>query len=153
VYEKILVPLDGSDVAEAALPDVEDLALKMAPGTQIEVTLLQVVSTLTYNVLTDDDRAQIPYNDSEIALIKQKAQAYLETVASRMRGKGINVKTMVTTGHAAEEIIKAARDASANLIAMSTHGLSGLKRWALGSIADKVLHQSDIPVLVVRAKL
>jgi nucleotide-binding universal stress UspA family protein len=69
-----------------------------------------------------------------------------------MRAKGIKVKTMISAGHAAEEIIKAAHDTDTNLIAMSTHGLSGLKRWALGSITDKVLHESEIPVLVVRTK-
>lgn len=152
MYEKILVPLDGSEVAEAALPNIEDLALKMAPKTEIEVTLLQVVSTITYNVLTDDVRAQIPYTESEMAQIKHKALDYLEKVAAGMRGKGIKVQTMVSAGHAAEEIIKAAYETGANLIAMSTHGRSGLKRWALGSIADKVLHESDIPTLIVRAK-
>jgi nucleotide-binding universal stress UspA family protein len=59
---------------------------------------------------------------------------------------------MVTVGEAAEEILKAAKETGANLIAMSTHGRSGLGRWALGSVTDKVLHLSEIPVLTVRAK-
>jgi nucleotide-binding universal stress UspA family protein len=151
MYERILVPLDGSDVAEAVLPNIEDLVIRMAPKTQVEVTLLQVISTITYNVLTDDDRAQIPYSESDIKQIKQKAKRYLDKVAARMKDKGVNAKTLVTTGHAAEEIIKAADDTGANLIAISTHGRSGLKRWALGSIADKVLHESHIPVLTVRS--
>lgn len=152
MYEKILIPLDGSNVAEAAIPNVEDLAIKMAPATQITVTLLQVISTLTYNFLTDDERAQVPYTEDEMGQIKQKALDYLETVAAKMRSKGIKVDTMVTAGHAAEGIIKVSQEIGANLIAMSTHGLSGISRWAMGSVTDKVLHESAIPVLTVRVK-
>ena len=152
MYERILVPLDGSKTGEAAIPNVEDLAARMAPATKIEIVLLQVVSTLTYNVLTESGTAQIPYSDKEMQQIKQKAGEYLDTVAGNMRAKGLNARTMVTAGHAAEEIVKVAHEIKANIIAMSTHGLSGIKRWALGSIADKVLHISDIPVLIIRAK-
>ena len=152
MYEKILVPLDGSKVAEAALPDVQDLVIRMAPRTRVEVTLLQVISNLTYNVLTPEEEVQIPYNEADLKQIKQNALDYLERVAVPMRAKGIDVKTMVTVGHAAEDIIKAAKQTGANVIAMSTHGYSGIKRWALGSVADKVLHSSEIPVFIVRAK-
>jgi nucleotide-binding universal stress UspA family protein len=152
MYEKILIPLDGSEVAEAVIPNVADLIRRMTPTTSITVTLLQVVSLLTYNVLTEDERAQIPYSDEDMKEIRKKATDYLEKVAEDMRAKGIKVKTLVAAGHAAEEIIKAAEAAKVNLIAMSTHGFSGVKRWALGSVADKVLHESRIPVLIVRAK-
>ena len=152
MYEKILVPLDGSKVGEAALGDVEELALKMKPATPVEVTLLQVVTPMTYDFLTEDQDAQLPYNDLDLKKIERYAQQYLDRIASGLRSKGINVKTMVAEGHEAEEIIKAAQDTQADLIAMSTHGRSGLRRWALGSITDKVLHESDVPVLTVRAK-
>ena len=152
MYERILVPLDGSKVAEAALPNVEDLVVRMAPGTRIEVTLLQVISNLTYNVLTPEEEAQIPYSEEELAKIKRSTLDYLEKIAAPLRAKGIDVKTRVAVGHAAEEIINAAQQTGANVIAMSTHGYSGIKRWALGSVADKVLHISEIPVLLVRAK-
>jgi len=152
MYEKILVPLDGSKVAEAALPNVEDLVIRMAPKTRIVVTLLQVISNLTYNVLTPEELAQIPYSEADLKQIKQKSMDYLEKIAATLRNKQISVKTRVSVGHAAEEIMKAAQETGANLIAMSTHGYSGVKRWALGSVADKVLHISDIPVLLVRVK-
>jgi nucleotide-binding universal stress UspA family protein len=152
MYEKILVPLDGSKVAETALPNVEDLVIRMAPNTRIEITLLQVISNLTYNVLTPEEQAQIPYSAVDLKQIKQNAADYLEKVAAPLRDKRIDVKTMVTVGNAAEEIIKAAQKTGANVIAMSTHGYSGIKRWALGSVADKVLHSSEIPVLTIRAK-
>jgi nucleotide-binding universal stress UspA family protein len=152
MYERILVPLDGSKIGEAALPNVEDLAVKLAPCIEVEVTLLQVISDLTYDFLTDNEAAQLPYNQVDLKKIELMSQRYLETVAGSMRSKGIKVKTMVTEGHAAEEIIKAAKETNANLIAMSSHGRSGLGRWALGSITDKVLHESNIPVMTVRAK-
>ena len=152
MYERIIVPLDGSKVAEAALPNVEDLVIRMAPKTKIEVTLLQVISNLTYNVLTPEELAQIPYSEEDLKQIIQKSLEYLEKVAEKLRDKQISVKTRVSVGHAAEEIIKAAQETKANLIAMSTHGYSGVKRWAIGSVADKVLHISDIPVLLVRVK-
>jgi len=152
MYEKILVPLDGSKVAETVLANVEDLVIRMAPKTKIEVTLLQVISNLTYNVLTPEEEAQIPYSVAELKQIKQNTLEYLERVAAPLRDKSLDVKTIVTVGHAAEEIIKIAHQTGANVIAMSTHGYSGVKRWALGSVADKVLHSSDIPVFIVRAK-
>lgn len=151
MYERILVPLDGSKVGEAALPSVEHLALKLAPGNGVEITLLQVISDLTFDFLTEDDAAQLPYNQTDLTQIKGLAQKYLGKIAEGLRDKGIKVQVRVTEGHAAEEIIKAAQEINADLIAMSTHGRSGLGRWAMGSITDKVLHESKIPVLTVRA--
>jgi len=152
MYEKILVPLDGSKVGEAAIPNVENLAQKLAPGIKVEVTLLQVISDLTFDFLTEADAAQLPYTEDDLNQIKLRAEKYLERVAEGMRNKGIDVKTMVTVGHAADEIIRVAQEIKADLIAMSTHGRSGLGRWALGSITDKVLRESPVPVLTVRAK-
>lgn len=152
MYEKILLPLDGSEVGEAALPYVEDLAAKLASSAPAEVTLLQVITSLTHYVLAGETSAQIPYTERELRQIKQKAQEYLDRIAERLRSKGIKVNTRVATGHAAEEIIKAAREINADLIAMSTHGRSGLSRWALGSVTDKILREGNIPVLTVRAK-
>ncbi len=152
MYERILVPLDGSDVAETIIPDVEDLVLKMALVTRVEVILFQVISKINYNVLTEDERAQRPYTNNEMEQLSQKAQKYLETVAAPMREKNIDVTTKVSAGHAAEEILNITDKVDADLIAMSTHGRSGLSLWALGSITDKVLHESKIPVLTIRAK-
>ena len=151
MYERILVPLDGSKVGETAIPHVEDLALKLLPGTEVEVTLLQVISELTYDFIDQSDAAQLPYNEDDLKKIESMSQKYLETIAVGLRNKGIKVNTVVTVGHAAEEIIKIAHQTNSDLIAMSTHGRSGLGRWALGSITDKVLHESNIPVLTVRS--
>ena len=80
-------------------------------------------------------------------------QKYLDRIADKLKARNIKVNTIVKVGHAAEEIIKTAHEINADLIAMSTHGRSGLGRWAMGSITDKVLHESNIPILTVRSSL
>ena len=151
MYERILVPLDGSQVGEAALSHVENLAVKLAPVTQVEIILLQVISDLTFDYLTEDAGAQLPYNETDMKKIKQASQNYLGRLSRALKDKGFKATTMVSEGHAAEEILKAAHEANADLIAISTHGRSGFGRWALGSVTDKVLQHSDIPILTVRA--
>jgi nucleotide-binding universal stress UspA family protein len=151
MYERILVPLDGSKVGEAALPNVENLAIKLLPGTEVEIILLHVISDLTFDFLTEQDAAQLAHPDSELNQIKETSLNYLKNLASQLKSKGLKVSVMVVEGHAAEEIIKASLAVKADLIAMSSHGRSGLGRWAMGSITDKVLHESSIPVLTVRA--
>ena len=151
MYERILVPLDSSKVGEAALAHVEQLVSKIAPQVKIELILLQVISSLTHYVIAGEASVQVPYTDREMAQIKRKAKEYLEKTGEVLRSKGVTVKTRVATGRAAEEIIKAADELKADLIAMSTHGRSGLGRLTFGSITDKVLRSSNVPVLVVRA--
>ena len=149
---KILVPLDGSEVGEAVLPKIEDLVLKTTPKMDAEVTLLKVISKMNFNNLTTDDAAQLPISEGEKTELTQEAQVYLDKVAKRLTGKGIKVKSMVTFGHTAEEIVTAAHATKAHLIAMSTHGRSKISRWAMGSVTDKVIGlERKIPVLAVLA--
>jgi len=152
MYEKILIPLDGSSVGEAALRNVEELVARMSPETKTEITLLKVVPYVTFNVLTLDPGAQVPINGNEYEHMEKEALGYLEKIAAPIRERGIEVRTLVKVGSSAEEIIKTAHDSGANLIAMSTHGFSGIKRWALGSVTDEVLKTSDIPILVIRSR-
>jgi len=150
--ERIMVPLDGSEVVVAVLPKLEDLVLRTSPRMDAEVTLLQVISNMNFNMLHKDDAAQLPREESEAKELEDKAYAYLEKVAAGLRNKGIKVNTMVATGHAAEEIVKAANNANAHLIAMSTHGRNGIVRWAIGSVTDEVIRlEGKIPVLAVHA--
>jgi len=151
MFERILVPLDGSKVGEAALAHVEQLVSKMAPEVKTEVILFQVISSLAHYVIAGEASVQVPYTDKEIAQIKKKAKDYLDKAGEGLRSKGITVKTKVATGKAAEEIVKATDELKADLIAMSTHGRSGLSRLTFGSITDKVLRTGNVPVLVVRA--
>ena len=151
MYEKILVPLDGSKVGEAALPYVEELVSKLSPELKAEVTLFQVVSSLAHYVVAGEATTQIPYTEKEMEQIKRKAMDYLNKAGEGLRSKGAIVQTKVGTGSAAEGIIKAADEINADWIAMSTHGRSGLSRWVFGSVTDKVLHAGDVSVLTVRA--
>jgi nucleotide-binding universal stress UspA family protein len=150
--ERILVPMDGTDIGEAVLPKVEDLILKATPRMDVEVTLLKVVSKINFNMLTEDEAAQLPISDEEIARLNQESQFYLDSIAEGLRKKGIKVKTIVTAGNAAKEIVKTAHDIKAHLIAMSTHGRSGVVRWAIGSVTQNVMRlEGEIPVLAVKA--
>ncbi len=151
MYERILVPLDGSKVGEAALPYVEELVAKLALGTKVEVTLFQVISSLAHYIVAGEASAPIPYTEKEMEQIKKKATDYLDKAGEGLRSKGAIVKTEVATGKAAEQIIKVTEEIKADLVAMSTHGRSGLGRWAFGSVTDKVLRAGNAPVLVVRA--
>jgi len=149
--EKILIPLDGSEIGEAALPYVKELVSKLSPRVKVELTLIQVVSLQTHYVAAGELVAPISYTEKEIEQIQQQARDYLNTVGEGMRSKKVSVKIRVGIGNTADEIIKAADEINVDLIAMSTHGRSGISRWAFGSITDRVLRGGHKPVLVVRA--
>ncbi len=151
MHEKILIPLDGSKVGETALPYVEGLASKLSPEVKVEVTLLRVISRLTHWIVAGETSTRVHYTEQELELIKQMAMDYLDKTGEGLRSKGAIVETKVCTGNAAEEIIKVADEINADLIAMSTHGRSGISRWAFGSVTEKVLRGGNKPVLMVRA--
>ena len=149
--QRILLPLDGSKVGEAALPLVEDLVSKLLPGSKVEITLLQVVSSLTYYIIAGEAGVKVPYTEKEMEQIKKKAMNYLGKTGKSLKSKGATVKIKVGIGNPADEIIRVADEINANLIAMSTHGRSGISRWAFGSITDRVLRGAAKPILLVRA--
>jgi nucleotide-binding universal stress UspA family protein len=150
--ERILVPMDGTEIGEAVLPKVEDLILRATPRMDVEVTLLKVISKMNFNMLTEDESAQLPIDSEEMAKLSQESQFYLDGIADGLRKKGIKVKTVVTSGNAAKEIVRIAHEIKAHLIAMSTHGRSGMVRWAIGSVTQKVMRlEGEIPVLAVKA--
>jgi nucleotide-binding universal stress UspA family protein len=127
MYRRIVVPLDGSELAEASVPYAEALA-HLGPST---LYLMQAVQ---------------PGAEAEAA-------SYLEAVAVRLRAHGRPVETIVAPGNAAETILWQVRSLKADLIVMSTHGRSGPARWMLGSVANEVLHRTARPVLLVRSSL
>jgi nucleotide-binding universal stress UspA family protein len=151
MFEKVLVPLDGSKVGEAALPVIEQLVAKLPVGTKVEVTLLGVITLLRHWVVVGEASAPVSYTEEELKLIRQRVTDYLARTGESLKKRGVIIKTMVSAGNAADEILKAADEVNADLIAMSTHGRSGWRRLAFGSITDKVLHGSRTPVLMVRA--
>lgn len=149
--EKVLIPLDGSKVGEAALPVIRKLIAKLSPEISVEVTLLGVIASLTHWVVVGEASAPISYTEEELKGIEQRVHNYLDQASEALKSQEIICKTMVRTGNAAEEILKAADEINADMIAMSTHGRSGLRRLAFGSVTDKVLRGASVPVLMVRA--
>jgi nucleotide-binding universal stress UspA family protein len=144
LLHKILAPLDGSDIGEAALPYAETLAI----NSGALISLLQVVSppgTVEASLLGGPDWRKF------VKAMRDAGEEYLRNIAERLSAKGIKYTYDVVTGDPADNIVEYADDKGVSLIAMSTHGRTGLTRWVLGSIADKVLHGARIPVLLVRS--
>jgi nucleotide-binding universal stress UspA family protein len=144
-YKHILVPLDGSDLAELALAD----AFSLARLNQAEVTLFQVVRPVE-EVLGAETGHPI-FVDQQWENQRMLALEYLHSVCKRQRCENLPVHIAVEMGLAAESIIAYAHQQPIDLIVMATHGRSGLQRWVYGSVADKVLRGADVPVLLVRA--
>lgn len=140
---RVLVPLDGSGVGQAAI----DLVSAMAPVLRAEIVLIQVVEPVRYMPSIDGLGAYtMPINDNEI---EQEAVSFLERRAEELRHQGLSVSTVVKTGAATELILNYAAENNIDLIAMSTHGLSGLSRWVFGSVTEKIIQYGTTPVLVV----
>jgi nucleotide-binding universal stress UspA family protein len=143
-YKHILVPLDGSELAELALAD----AFSLASLNGATITLLQVIPPLEHLVVNIEPVGLV----NELAETnKNKALHYLEEVSGREEGSDLKVRLAVETGSPAETIIDYAHREPVDLIVMATHGRSGLQRWVYGSVADKVLRGADLPVLLVRS--
>ena len=145
MYTRILVPLDGSDLAEQVLPYVKLLGQKLQP----EIELLRTVEPVP-DELADTAHGDYPHRIS--ANRSSHAQDYLEQVAGSLRESGINVICTVHEGEPAPLILSASAKKPDTLIAMSTHGRSGITRWSMGSVTDKVLHATTNPLLVVRGQ-
>ncbi|MFQ5341384.1 MAG: universal stress protein [Anaerolineae bacterium] len=144
-YHCILVPLDGSEVAELALPYAE-IWTRAFDG---EVVLLRVPTLPAYVSLGPDASMLVP---SLLTEAYEEADAYLANAVRKLKAKGLTVhKAAVEPGAIADTIIDFARDAGIDCIVMSTHGRSGLGRWVYGSVADRVLRGAGVPVLLVRA--
>ncbi|MEJ2641104.1 MAG: universal stress protein [Desulfosarcinaceae bacterium] len=138
MYQSILVPLDGSVTAEAILPEIENLAKGM--GARLIIT--RICPSL---------KVAEPTLAETLSSTSEHAEQYLTEMKSALNGKGIDVETHLGYGDAAYEIIDLSNRLDVDLIAMSTHGRSGIGRWLLGSIAEKVVRHSSRPVLLVRA--
>ena len=158
MYERILVPLDGSDVAEAVLPHVEPIASKFGS----EVILLQVLPSFAEILGDTMPRSSFPNVDAGVSVDiaeqqhesqQSAAQAYLEAQSRDLAAKGINARIDLREGPATAGVILAvALDSDCDLIAMSTHGRTGIGRALMGSVADEVVRNSALPVLLIRAR-
>ncbi|MFN8474018.1 MAG: universal stress protein [Anaerolineae bacterium] len=137
MYKTILVPLDGSELSEQALP----LAKSMARGMNAKLLLLQAVHPLGL--------PSGPLNNHQIRAINE-AEAYLARIAADLLTDGIIADTAVMDASPAHAILDEIKLRDIDMVVMTTHGRSGLGRWVYGSVAEAVLHGSPVPVLLVR---
>jgi nucleotide-binding universal stress UspA family protein len=147
--KSIVVPLDGSKLAETVLPRAVELAKSLS---------LAIVLTRAYQIplsaaYAGAEAPYIPNQDALLNLVREEASAYLEAKVNELHQNGVEkVSSVLLVGSGADEIIDLARSTPNNLIAMCTHGRSGVGRWVLGSVTEKVVRHSGDPVLVVRAE-
>jgi nucleotide-binding universal stress UspA family protein len=145
MYKRILVPLDGSELAEQILPYLRIIGKRL----QAQVELLRVFDPVS-PVLADPSHGR--YLDQIATSFQNQTRDYLEGVALSLRKDGLTVSSIVHEGYPASFIVSEAEREPATLIAMSTHGRSGITRWMLGSVTDKVLKATTIPLLIVRSE-
>jgi nucleotide-binding universal stress UspA family protein len=140
---RILVPLDGSALSRQALP----LATELAMCARAELLLVRGIPTLVEPYIGGGG---LPAGAQET--LREQASRELSAVARSLHPYQVPVRIATAEGSAAEVILKAAVQRQADLIVMATHGRSGISRWALGSVADKLLHAASTPLLLVRAR-
>lgn len=141
MYKKMLAPLDGSELAECTLTHTRAIA----KGCQVpEVVLLRVVEPLRQVYELGEE-----WRRNAEAKAQAEAKDYLSKVADSLKKEGIAAEAAVVSGRSADEILDYTKKNQVDLIVMSTHGMSGISRWVLGSVADRVIRHSTVPVLVI----
>ncbi len=146
MYKKILVPLDGSKRAEIILPHVEQLAQKY----QSAVILMQVIELMP--IMMMPGQMDMAFYQDEFDRRKQNVEEYLRGIQDRFKGKDIATKIVIIEGAIVASIIEIATQEDVDLIAMASHGRSGLAQVFYGSVAAGLLQRVDRPLLLIRAK-
>ncbi len=145
MYKKMLVPLDGSELAEVVFPYIRELAGRM--DTDI---VLFLVSSPSAHAFVPMQKA---YIERTAEVVESQVSEVQKSLGVKPAPKPVKVKGELAVGYAAEEILRYAEEHSIDLVLMATHGHSGLKRWNIGSVAGKIMSASKIPVLLVRAEV
>ncbi|MEW6083912.1 MAG: universal stress protein [Chloroflexota bacterium] len=141
MYKKILVPLDGSELAEAVLPHAEALA----KSENAELVILRVP-----NIPAGEYIALDPVVASTIRKdIREEASKYVNEKVDMLKKDHIKATGLTKEGSVPDTILEVAEETQADMIAMSTHGRTGVKRWLMGSVADKIVHHTHIPVMLI----
>ncbi len=146
MYKKILVPLDGSKRAERILPHVEELAGKFGS----HLVLLQIVEPIVLMAAPTDMGGY--YDPTEIERLTEEATAYLQGLQAALQAKGIPSEAIIDNGTVVAAILEEATRKEVDLIAMASHGRTGLARAFFGSVATGVLNQANQALLLVRAQ-
>jgi len=146
MYQHILVPLDGSELAEQAIPHARKLAQPPA-----HISLLRAMPQEYIAAVEQAGRYASKFSTEEtLANAEAEERAYLQRMAQKLQQEGYQITTQVTRHGAAEAILNYANHHDVELIVIASHGRSGIQRWILGSVTQKVLHSAHIPVLVIR---
>jgi len=152
-FDSIIVPLDGSELAESVLPAVLDLARSL--NTEVVLArAFQLPATAYYRADdTSGAEAFIPSYEELVAAMSREAREYLDARVKEISAhQPVRVRAEILEGPAAEQIIDLARNTTGSLIAMCTHGRSGLRRWMLGSVTERVVRHAENPILIIRAR-
>jgi len=144
MYRKILVPLDGSKTAEGVLPHAK--ALAYSEGAELVLLNVAINPALEY-VFADPTVAETAVTEQE-----ERSKKYMAEVEGQLKSAGFKVSTLLRQGAIADVVLSVAEELQVDVIAMSTHGRTGPARWILGSVADRVVRNSKVPVLLIRAK-
>lgn len=151
MYERILIPLDGSEVGESALHFIKDLLSKLSQDVDVEVTLLHILSPYSQSVSIRDESFDVYYQKEDYENIRKRFMEYLNATGETHAHAGIKVNVRVEYGDIPNQIVSVAEDINADMIAMSSHGRTGVALSPMGSVAYKVLQlETDIPIIVVR---
>lgn len=142
MYKRVLVPVDGSEVAESILPFIRDIAGPL----DLDLVLLRVNRPIPPMVLEGTRTFEV----EDIEGRREEAEAYLKGLAGELQAAGLRAETRVRRGEPVEEILGAAREEGVDLIAMTTHGRTGPARLLWGSVAEGVLRHAAIPVFLLR---
>ena len=151
MFDKVLVPLDGSELAECVMPHVEAIT----NGCKItEVVFVRVVSPI-HLPASVPARGEFGFSEKERRELenqhKQNAEAYLKQIVANTRLEGAMLGYEVVVGKVADTLAQWAQNHGVDLIVIASHGRSGVSRWVMGSVADRVLRSACVPVLMIRA--
>ena len=154
MYKKIMVPLDGSELAECVIPHVEAIGGGCGVDT---IIFVRVVEPVHLPVGTGGDGLVFTEIDAERvrketdASNELAAKDYLDRVVSRIKPQGVKVRSEVIVGKAAESLADYTTQNDVDLVVIATHGRSGVSRWVWGRVTDRILHSACVPVFMVRA--
>jgi nucleotide-binding universal stress UspA family protein len=149
MYKKIMVPMDGSELAECVLAHVQTITEAKGVQTVVFVRVMEPLSMAPVRGetgwLTEEEMKQVD------AKSKAVAESYLERLVSGLDYGKVTIRKEVLVGRAAEQLAEYAGKNDIDLIIVATHGRSGVSRWVWGSVADRLLHSAHVPVLMVRS--
>lgn len=147
MFKNILVPLDGSETAERVLSQVEAIVNECKVNSIVFLRILEPMFHGSKEATSAFGEAELA--EMEVAL-RVKAEEYLNGILDRFSSRKVSLRSEIVTGFAAESIIDYITQHNISLLVISTHGRSGVSRWVMGSVAERVLRSSNVPVVMVR---